>query len=54
MTIRRSQIKSKKIQKLGLSIVPIYKVNESESETLVKEHYFIKNFKTYLNNLTLK
>ena len=35
------------------SIVPFYKVNDNESETLVKEQYFTTRFKTTLNNLTL-
>ena len=35
------------------SIVPFYKINDNESETLVKEQYFTTRFKTTLNNLTL-
>ena len=34
-------------------VVPFYKINDSESETLVKEQYFTKRFKTSLNNLSL-
>ena len=35
------------------SIVPFYKINANESETLVKEQYFTTRIKTTLNNLTL-
>ena len=35
------------------SIVPFYKINDIESETVVKEQYFTTRFNTTLNNLTL-
>ena len=35
------------------SIVPFYKIKDTESETLVKEQYFTTRFNTTLNNLTL-
>ena len=37
-----------------VSMVPFYKINDNESQTLVKERHFTTRFKTTtLNNLTL-